>query len=222
MSLSEFISRNENAQPPDPRVELEQGKLMVGTLIDSGAVDLLTRLKDSIELNPLLSKSHSGSVVVGGQYHRVESKGIEVYKNLSVCDNRRGGEGVFLITETDPNIDRDGVSYHYKGFYIHRGADKTYAEMGVKYNPHDEVVIDHDRSVIRERSFGVFQQDPLRYKQLVYDYLIVECSEPGILFLESSAGGIRRKLSEATWRQSGVLDKNLGELYALGPAKLKW
>lgn len=222
MSLSEFISKNENAQLPDARVEWEQGKLMIDTLIASGAVDLLVRLKDSIESNPLLSKSNFGSVILGEAYYWVESRGVTEYKNLNVRDNQRGR--IFLIAKTDPDVDIDGSSYYYRGFHIYGGADNTYARMGIEYNPHDVVLTDRDRSVIHEQHFGVFQQYPLRYKQLIYDYLSIECSEPGVLLLASGdtqLGGIARRLLEAEWRQSGVVDKVLGELYASRPAKLK-
>lgn len=197
MSLSEFISINQ--ENPDPKIEWDQSKLLIKTIVDSGAVQLLERLRDSILSNPTLKGS--------GMFDRATLRRLLFVYNQTKLANFLKSEGNQLEKSFNLSVPSD----HYPISKL------PWARIEFDYNPKRK----------QYSLGGGYFNSPISYESYTaFDKLVVECSVPGRLALRlvsnssmvsGSEGSV--VMEENQWRQHGAVDNALGQLYAKSPAQ---
>lgn len=204
MGLSEFTSRN-NKELPDRQEEWKRGKLLIETIIESGAMLLLEQLRDSILHNSKLDNSN-----------------MELRKLL------------FLYNHP-PSSNPFGVSNEsiYNQFYQDQYLGKFKCMLPNKYmgkTPRVEVELRYNSRIIRTpSSYGPFDMPTFNRAYFDYDTLKIMCEDPKILNLSLCyyVNDYRREgsrsenciLEESQWKNKNIVDNALGELYSLSPAR---
>lgn len=190
MGLSEFISKNQ--EHPDPKIEWAQSKLLIKTVVDSGAVQLMEELRDSILSNPTLEGS--------GMFDRATLRKLLFVHNIREIANFPNSER----SELERNFDLDVPS---KKDNISK---LPWVRMIFKYNPERK----------KYGLGGGYFNSPTSYgSYTMFDELVVDCSLPGRLELRGNSSLERVVMDENQWRQQGAVDNELGKLYAKRPAR---
>lgn len=202
MGLSEFISRNKEF--PDIQIEWEKSKLLIKTIKESGAVQLLEQLKDSILSNPTLSHS----------WVKLEKR-LFVYGIPSAVKSARNSVGPLGF-------------YGIEGFETSTPAETYY--LGNDKVPCARVEVYYNEETHSYPLGGGYFNSPTSFETYrTCTVLRVGCDEPGRLKLWLGVGtglwgGGKPTITEVAmeeqqWRQPCAVDDALGKLYSRHPAR---
>lgn len=205
-----------------PKDEWELGKLQIRTLVDSGALAFLEKLKNTLELDPTLSKA----VIPVGEFPAVYGRyndNLPLRPHMLKVGNHI--DKLFYVVQPEEvsqiaKLDRGSELQQFR-IAKHKDRGNWYAAVEFWYNP-------------REDDFAVFDKDDRPWRPPkwcrsacpLFDILEARCGDPGKVHLirrtndwHYEGENMGRSLAEGDWRRQGVLPKAFMDLYKQRPAR---
>ncbi len=203
MGLSEFISKNkEGPDSGGTRIEWEKSKKLMGTLVASGAVELLEQLRQSILSNPILRQGSEGKIRLDKTLIVTNAIGV---RTLAEADQENATKEIIIGEKgKDPYRNKDMVLP--TAFLILRYNFRTVGIAGTPFKEARYIYYGESDAII----LGCSNSEEIAGMSIP-----ISSHDIFPIYYPSHA----TKLKTQELKISGRIDKFLGEIYSTTPAR---